>query len=111
VSPTCPACPSPWIPKPGEPFFCCLDGNCYSQATGIIDLTTTFSTSSCSGSASGCSCSLHSIDGHAYALTCSSAACSCTKDGAVVKSLPWLCPSAGALEASFVLWACGFPPI
>jgi hypothetical protein len=97
------------------PFFCCMTvagSDCYSQATGITDVQVFAAGPTCSGDGVRCGCTQASVDGHEYALTCTTAAgCTCTKDGITRKSLPDLCPTGGALDSNYLLWACGFPPL
>lgn len=118
ISASCPACPSGWTPRPDDPSFCCNpNGGCYSQATGILDPNRGLNGGACFGSTSACGCSVNSVDGHKYALSCNSGGCVCTKDGQRVKSLPSLCSTAnqsGAFDPpndGYLLWACGFPPM
>jgi hypothetical protein len=91
--------------------FCCLNDNCYSPATGQIDVMVFAAGPVCKGGDGTCGCSISSQDGHTYAVVCEAGGCSCERDGASVKSIAWLCPASGALDSGYMLWACGFPPI
>jgi hypothetical protein len=93
------------------PLFCCLNDNCYSPATGAIDVSVFAMGPSCQGGGGSCGCSLPSQDGHEYAVLCKAGACTCERDTTTVKTVAWLCPASGALDAGYLLWACGFPPI
>jgi hypothetical protein len=111
VTATCPACPAGWTTPPSMALFCCLDGDCYSPATGHVDVLIFAVGPDCTGDDGSCECSLTSQDSHMYAVVCEAGACRCERDGATVKSVAWLCPASGPLDYGYVLWACDFPPM
>ncbi len=111
VTATCPACLPGWTTSSSMPQFCCLNDNCYSPATGAIDVQVFAAGPTCQGANGSCGCSLTSQDGHEYAVVCDTGACTCERDTTTVQTIAWLCPASGALDSSYMLWACGFPPI
>ncbi len=121
VPASCEPCPEGWTARPESRFECCLETSgaetpCYDQATVGETVAVAEKEASCftaPGRDGTCGCTLPSVDGHSYAIECTTAGCSCIRDGQVVKTLPSLCPPAATttMNSSVMNWVCGFPPM